>query len=390
MEKHSFPYYESLENFFGEISDPRDSSRTYHDMLDIIGLTIMGLLAGANTWVDIELYGKSCLSWLKEFLPLRNGIPSHDTLGRFFSAVDPASLERSFFEWVKSLGQLSEGLQISIDGKVIRGSHDKQREKKPIHMVSAWVNGLQLSLAQLKVSDKSNEVDAIQKLLELLDVKQQIVSIDAMGTQKSIATKIVDKGGDYILALKQNHPTLYQEVQSTFRHLKGTSPSYVRSYEQWDKAHGRIEHRQCWLLDLTAPDFDWIDRQDLAAWPELRTLVMVEATTEAAGQRQTTQRYYLSSLPASRGAEVFNKYIRHHWTIENCLHWVLDVHFKEDQSRVRTGHADQNLAILRRLALNILRADSSSKTSLRGRRKKAGWDPNYLLELLQKFASHPT
>lgn len=390
MKETVSPFHATLQSVFGDIPDPRTSGKTQHDMLGIIGLTIAGLLAGANTWVDIEMYGKSCESWLKDLLPLENGIPSHDTLGRFWGHVDGASLEKSFMEWVQSLSQLSQGLQISIDGKVVRRSHDKFGKKKALHVVSAWVNELQITVAQAIVSDKSNEIEGIEKVLDLLTLKDKVVTLDAMGAQKSIANQIREKDGHYILALKENHPALYEEVRSTFKHLKDSELSYVQKCEQWDKGHGRIEHRQCWILDLTHPDFDWIAHEDLAEWPDLHTLIMVEATRQVDGQEQTSCRYYLSSIEAERGAEAFQQYIRQHWGIENSVHWVLDVHFDEDQSRVRTGHAAQNLALLRKLVINILRSDTSSKASLKGRRKKAGWDPNYLLELLHLFASRLT
>ena len=390
MKTQHSPFHHFLKEIFGKITDPRNGTRKYHEMLDIIGLTIIATLAGADTWVDIELYGKSNEKWLKELLPLENGIPSHDTLGRFFSLVDPKELEKCFHEWVVSLGLLSKGLQVSIDGKTIRGSHDKAKGKKPIHMVSAWVNELQLTLAQVKVAHKSNEISAIEQLLDLLDVQGQVVTIDAIGTQKSIAKKIEQKDGHYILTLKENHPNLYGEVQSAFAHLQHSDAPYVYRDEQWDKGHGRIEHRQCHVLDVTHESFDWIEPQDLHSWAALRSLIMIEATREMNGQKQTCRRYYLSSLPAASGAALFNKYIRSHWGIENALHWVLDVHFREDDSRVRAHRADQNLAMLRRLAVNVLRIDTGSKVSLRGRRKKAGWDPNYLIYLLNLFAVQHT
>ena len=385
-ENHSSAFYQSIEAIFGKVTDRRNGTRQYYNLLDIIGLTIVGVLAGANTWTEIELYGKSNEEWLKELLPLENGIPSHDTLGRVFSMLDPDELEICFREWTVSLGLLCEGLQVSIDGKAIRGSHDKGKGKKPIHMVSAWVNDLKLSMAQVKVADKSNEISAIEQLLDLLELKNQVVTIDAMGAQKSIAEKIEQKGGHYILALKENHSTLYEEVRSTFAHLQHSDAPYVDRHEQWDKGHGRIEQRVCYVLDVTHENFDWIEPQDLQSWAALRSVIMIQATREVDGQKQTSCRYYLSSLPASTGAEQFNKYIRSHWGIENSLHWVLDVHFREDDSRVRKERADQNLAMIRRLVINVLRLDKDSKASLRGRRKKAGWDPNYLIYLLNLFA----
>jgi len=385
MKESLSPFHETLQLLFSEIEDPRDPTKTYHDMMGIIGLTITGLLSGADTWVDIELYGKSCESWLREILPLENGIPSHDTLGRFWSLVDAQSLESCFAKWMMSLKDLSEGVHISIDGKVARNSHDKREKKKALHVIHAWVNDLKMSVAQTKVADKSNEIEGMERLLDLLVLENHVVSIDAMGAQKSIAGKIRRKGGHYVLALKENHPELFEETSSVFRFLKDSELSCVQRCEQWDKGHGRIEHRQCWIVDLTAPDFDWILPQDLAAWPDLQTLVMVQSRRIVDEQEETSVRFYLSSLEARLGPEAFQKYIRDHWGIENSVHWVLDVHFKEDQSRVRQDYAAQNLSLLRKLVLNVLRSDKTTRASLRGRRKKAGWDPNYMLELVQMF-----
>lgn len=371
-----------MEVHFSEVEDPRIDRKKRHELLDIIGLSIMATICGADTWVGIEEFGKAKQDWLAQYLSLPNGIPSHDTLGRVFSVLDSEQLEEGFVSWTQAICQLTQGEVVAIDGKTLRHSYDRAADKAAIHMVSAWACSNQLSLGQVKVDDKSNEITAIPKLLEVLDLGGCIVTIDAMGTQKEIAQLIREQEGDYVLALKANHEQLYEEVVATFGHLKDTRFTEVN--QQWDKAHGRIESRRCYVLDLNAPDFDWILSDDLVAWKDLNTLLMIEARRWTNGKEESQKRYYLSSLKAQVSPKVFNDIVRTHWHIENSCHWILDVVFKEDQSRVRKGFADQNLSILRRLALNLLKKEKSTKVGIQNKRLKAAWNHRYLIKVLSQ------
>lgn len=370
-----------LEEHFGQLEDPRLDRRKAHSLLDIIGLTIVGVLCGADNWVAIETFGKAKLDFLSRYLGFANGIPSHDTLGRLFSILDAEALGKCFSSWIKTISALTQGEVVAIDGKCLRGSHDHYTGKSAIYMVNAWASANQLCLGQVKVDDKSNEITAIPKLLEMLELSGCIVTIDAMGTQKEIAQHIRQAKADYVLALKQNHAELYEEVQATFNHLLDTR--YSTSDEQWDKGHGRIESRKCYALDLKAPDFDWILSEDLEQWPDLNSLIMIQAVRRKGNKIERQTRYYLSSLQLSNTtAQEMNQIVRSHWGVENQLHWTLDVAFREDHSRVRTGFADQNLAVIRRLALNLLKLDTKSKLGIQNKRLRAAWDEQYLIRIL--------
>ena len=372
-----------LEEHFGFIEDPRLDRHKDHLLLDIIGLTIIGTLSGADNWVAIEEFGKAKEEFLRELLLLPNGIPSHDTLGRVFSILSAKELEAGFANWIGAISELSQGQVIAIDGKRLRGSYDKGSNKAAIHMVSAWATANQISLGQLKVDDKSNEITAIPELLQMLDIAGCIITIDAMGTQKEIAQQIRAQQADYVLSLKANHGELYEEVKATFDHLVDTR--FCDQDQQWDKGHGRIESRKCYVLDLQAPDFDWILSDDLEQWQDISSLIMIQATRIEAGQVHTQSRYYISSLSAqNKDAQAFNHIVRTHWAIENQLHWTLDVVFKEDASRVRTGHADQNLSVIRRMALNLLKQDKSLKVGIQNKRMRAAWDNQYLVKILRQ------
>lgn len=370
-----------LEEHFGFIEDPRLDRHKEHSLLDIIGLTIIGTLSGADNWVAIEEFGKAKADFLQGLLLLPNGIPSHDTLGRVFSILSAEELEKGFASWISSISQATQGQVVAIDGKRLRGSYDKGSNKAAIHMVSAWATVNQISLGQLKVDDKSNEITAIPELLRMLEIAGCIITIDAMGTQKEIAQQIRAHQADYVLALKSNQGELYEEVKATFEHLINTR--FCQQDQQWDKGHGRIESRKCYVLDLQAPDFDWILSEDLEQWKDIASLVMIQATRWQGDQQQTQNRYYISSLSAqSKDAQTFNHIIRTHWAIENQLHWTLDVVFKEDASRVRTGYADQNLSVIRRMALNLLKRDKSLKVGIQNKRMRAAWDNQYLIKIL--------
>lgn len=360
---------------FEEIEDPRQLWKVWHPLKEILLLTLCGVISGFTEFSDIELYGKERLAFLRQFLPFKAGIPSHDTLERFFRRLNPAAFQQCFVTWTSSLQQEIREI-IAIDGKTLKGSFDA--DQPAIHMVSAWAEKNRLVLAQQKVEGKSNEITAIPKLLELLALKGAIVTIDAMGCQKGIAKQIVEQGGDYVLALKSNHPALYEDVRTFFEEQGKTSFRHSRAdtCAALDKGHGRIEKR-CYV---STSDVAWLQERH-PEWQNLQSIIMVNSTRTLTGKQPTTEtRYYISSLPqdAKQAAEA----IQSHWGIENKLHWVLDVVFHDDASRVRKDHAPQNLHVMKQAALNLIRK-VPSKRSLRAQRIQAGLNSDYLLKILQ-------
>lgn len=358
-----FEYFESL-------PDPRIDRTKLHKLSDILFITIAAVLSGCDDWNDIELYGETKQEWLRQYLELPHGIPSHDTFNRVFAALDTSALQECFFNWVQSIAGLTKGDVVSIDGKRLCGS-GQNGSKAMIHMVSAWSEANALVLAQVKVEDKSNEITAIPSLLEVLALKECIVTIDAMGCQKHIASAIVKKEADYILAVKGNQASLLEDIKEAFAQSQPKSEAV-----QLNVDHGRIEKRTCRTIAAT----EWICKA--AQWEGLQTLIEITAqrTNKSSGETHTEVRYYISSLAAE--ASSFNKAIRSHWGIENNLHWTLDVVFSEDQSLKRAGHAAENFALITRIALNLLKRDTSTKASMKNKRHKAGWDNNYLIHLL--------
>lgn len=357
--------------YFSGIQDPRVDRTKDHLLEDIIFIAISSVICGAETWNDMEDFGKAKIDWLKTFLKLPGGIPTHDTFNRVFSALEPSEFERSFIDWTRSVARLTEGEVVSIDGKTIRGSRDKGN-KSVVHMVSAWASANNLVLGQRKINDKSNEITAIPALLEVLVLKGCIVTIDAMGCQKEIASAIVSKEADYILALKGNQGSLLRQVEDSFRFIPAINMS-----EETDFGHGRIEKRQCSVID----NLSMIEQKD--QWTSLHSLVKIESERliKSTGQIEKEVRYYISSLKAD--APLLNRSIRFHWGIENSLHWILDVGFNEDHSRKRAGYAAQNYSVINRIALNLLKNEISTKRGIKGKRLKAGWDNQYLLEVLK-------
>ena len=366
----------SLLTHFESLDDPRTAYLVEHPLLDIVALTICAVICGAETWEEIEAYGHSKVTWLNTFLRLPNGIPSHDTIARVFALLEPTQLQECFVSWVKSIAELSLGEVISIDGKSARHSYDKGAGKGAIHMVSAWASENQLVLGQVKVADKSNEITAIPKLLTLLDVSGCIVTIDAMGTQTEIAKQIIDQGADYVLSLKGNQGSLHDDVEQLFEWARKTDFKDIdhEAHQTIDKGHGRIEVRRYWLLDK-------VEHLETAErWKGLQRVGMIESERRIDGQPPTIQRrYYLTSLDG--GIERFAYASRGHWGVENKLHWSLDVVFHEDDSRIRTGHAPENMTVIRKIALNLL-ANESSKGSKKAKRLKAGWDNDFLIRVL--------
>lgn len=368
-----------LTDRFASLKDPRTGRAKRHNLMDVIVIAICAVICGADSWVDVEMFGKSKKDWLSRMLALPNGIPSHDTFGRVFARIDPVQFEACFTEWVQAVNEVIEGQIVAIDGKTLRRSYDRRGDKTAIHMVSAWASANRLVLGQIRVDDHSNEITAIPELLSTLDVSGCTVTIDAMGCQKEIATTITDQGADYVLALKQNQPQLYDDVTEMFDHAQGSEFSNLDHHfsETIEKGHGRIEKRRCWAV--SDPDhLGYVN--DRNQWAGLKSLAMVESERTENGKTSTQTRYYISSLP--NDARRLLSSARTHWGIENSVHWVLDVAFDEDASRVRQGNAAENLSVLRRMALNMLKQESTSQGGVAAKRKRAGWDQDYLLLVL--------
>ena len=366
-----------LLDHFADLPDPRVARTRAHKLIDIIAIAICAILCGAEGWTEVAQFGQEKSKWLKRFLELPNGIPSHDTFGRVFARLCPKAFEAAFANWVAAIAEPLQGQVVAIDGKTVRRSHDRRAGKAAIHLVSAWADAQRLVLGQVSTDAKSNEITAIPELLALLDLHGCIVTIDAMGCQKAIAADIVERGADYVLALKGNHDHLHHDVGHAFNYLRRTdfkdSPSSY--FETVDKDHGRIEVRRHWTIPLPP----WMARE-YGTWTGLQSLGLVESERHQGTQTTVETRCYLCSLTSD--AQRFAHAVRSHWGVENPLHWVLDVAYREDESRVRSGHAAGNLSRLRRLTLNLLRRDTSTKAGIRAKRLKAAWSESYLTKLL--------
>lgn len=357
-------------DFFEPINDNRRASgNKQHELLDIVAISISAVICGAETWEEIEGYGKAKQKWLSTFLSLPNGIPSHDTFNRVISSLDPDEFENCFRNWISSIIE-STGSIISIDGKTIRGA--KVNGKSPIHMVSAW-SSKNLVLGQVKVDEKSNEITAIPELLEALAIEGSTITIDAMGCQKEVAKKIIDNGADYVLAVKGNQSELFEQIKDEFLFSKATI-----SHENLDFGHGRIETRKCSIL--TTKDFDHVTVHD--EWKGLKSIVKIESTRDFKNKDivEHATKYYIASLIKSP-KEILH-IIRSHWGVENKLHWSLDVSFNEDYNRKRAINASQNFSLINKIALSLLKNDKTKKFGIKSKRKTAGWDEDYLLTIL--------
>lgn len=381
MEKH--PVLELVEQHFGSLRDFRDRRGLRHELQEIIVISILAIICNADEFTEIEEFGKSKEAFLREILTLKNGIPSHDTFGRVFSLLPPDEFRACFIAWVQSLCNINGDI-VNIDGKALRRSFDTEKDKAMIYMVSAWANANNMVLGQVKVENKSNEITAIPKLLKRLDLTGSLVTIDAMGTQKEIANGIIEAKADYLLALKGNQGNLKDEVKQAFDKFDAKKVATIDKNIQVD--HGRIEERICYAVLAK----DYVPSNELVKWRALKTIVKIEAYVtykngKKKGHREYQERYYITSLLPE--AAKINHGVQSHWGIETKLHWVLDVAFREDESspdsyRERKGHADENFAIARHIAVNKLKNEHSCKRGIKAKRKKAGWNNEYLIKVL--------
>ena len=368
---------ERLAGHFEALRDPRCGGKIEHRLVDILVIAVCAVIACAESWDDIALYGRSKLAWLRTFLALPNGIPARDTFRRVFMPIDPDAFEAGFATWVGSLVGDFEREVVAIDGKTLRRSFDRGRDRSPLHVVSAWASAQGLVLGQRCVGDESNEITAVPELLDRLALRNSIVTLDAMGCQTAIAERILERGGDYLLTLKANHPTAHAAVAEHFdQHCFRRGAAGRADCDAFDDGHGRLVRRRVFASTAAA------ELEALSAWPGLHTVLAVEAIRRANGTPRVEAeiRYFLSSCRDDPA--VLARAIRTHWDIENALHWVLDVTFREDDSRVRDRTAARNLAILRRIALNLVGRDRSSRASIRAKRKRAAWNDSYMLQLL--------
>jgi predicted transposase YbfD/YdcC len=375
----------ALTTHFAQLPDPRVERTKRHPLLSVITIALCAVIAGADSWDSIAAFGELRAGWFAQFLDLPHGIPTHDTFNRVFAALDPTAFRAAFAAWMEAITGVLPAQVIALDGKTLRGSQDQRLGKQAIHLVSAWATANQLVLAQVKVDDKANEITALPQLLQQLALRGCIVTIDAMGCQRAIATQIVAQQADYVLALKDNQPTLAADVRECFVHVDAAAATAappgggVDHATATDKGHGRLEVRRHTVLSEPAV-LAWL--QAVHQWPGLAAVGRVEAARRMGAAVSHETRYYLLSrvLPAA----AFGAAVRSHWAIENRVHWVLDMTFGEDRSRVRTKHAAENLAVLRHLALNLLRRTPTARpVSLKAKRLAAGWDTGYLLEILQ-------
>ena len=364
-----------IEEIFSAADDWRVERCKRHQLVDILFLSLCGMISGADGFSELEEFGKERLEWLRQYVPLKHGIPSHDTIRRIFMQMDPEIFAQCFHRWMSEMVVLSEGQVISLDGKQLRGMKDVGSGRYGFYLVGAWAHENGLCLAQEKVDEKSNEITALPQVLSLLDIKDQIVTIDAMGTQRAIAEQIIEQGGAYILAVKENQGRLYEEIVEFFEEEAKSDFLFVETQkdQSWDKGHGRIEQRICHVA------YDVETLSSYNKWRGLQAIIQIQASRWIHDKMEQKTRYYIASYRGT--AKQLNMAIRSHWGIENSLHWILDVVFHEDQSRIRTDHAPQNMALLRKMALNMIKANKG-KFSVKTARLKAAWNPKVLQQLV--------
>lgn len=366
-----------IETHFGNLRDPRALHSILHKLIDILVITICAVISGADDFVAIAEYGKEKQEWLKTFLELANGIPSVDTFERLFARVKPEELQKSFINWMEAVHECTDGELINIDGKTLRGAKEAGNSRSLIHMVSVWSASQHLVLGQKKVGEKSNEITAIPALLKMLAIRGSVVSIDAMGCQTEIANTIIEQGADYVLALKGNQGNLHDDVRELFKSASEQNFKNIEHqfHETVEKGHGRIETRRYWTMGNT----EYLIGAE--KWQDLKSIGMVESERIINGSISTEQRYYLLSFETD--VLRFSKSVRNHWSIENQLHWILDVGFDEDVSQACRGYTAENLAVIRHIGLNLLSRDKKSKVGVKTKRLKAGWNNNYLKAILE-------
>jgi len=370
---------------FETLEDPRlDNHNLRHELTDILVITILGTICGADGWTELYEFALAKEDWLKTFLSLPNGIPSHDTFGRVFSLINPDKFEACFYAWIDSLDIDTNKEIIAIDGKSLRGSANKRKNHKLLHLVSAWAVNNRILLGQVKTSEKSNEIEAIPRLLNMLDIKNSIVTIDAMGCQKEIALQIIEQGADYVLALKENQPSLHQDIKSIFALGEYRQFKKMLNKRKVEKIHdhGRVETRRYTLISARDPLLFQL------RWPGMKSIGMVEVKRTTNNEVEHSKRFFITSL--DEDIDGFMSAVRKHWSIEINLHWSLDVSFKEDLNRARIGHSAQNLATVRRIALNLLTQEKTHKRGMACKRKTAGWNHKYLMEVLNMGKTHKT
>lgn len=362
---------------FETLEDPRrDNHNLLHNLTDIFVITILGTICGADSWAEIYEFAVAKHDWLKTFLSLPNGIPSHDTFGRVFSLINPDKFEACFYAWIDSLDIDTNKEIIAIDGKSLRGSANKRKNHKLLHLVSAWAVNNRILLGQVKTSEKSNEIEAIPRLLNMLDIRNSIVTIDTMGCQKEIALQIIEQGADYVLALKENQPSLHQDIKSIFALGEYRQFKKMLNKRKVEKVHdhGRVETRRYTLISARDPMLFQL------RWPGMKSIGMVEVKRTTNNEVEHSKRFFITSL--DEDIDGFMSAVRKHWSIEINLHWSLVVSFKEDLNRARAGHSAQNLATVRRIALNLLTQEKTHKRGIACKRKTAGWNHKYLMDVL--------
>jgi len=369
----------ALHDSFVRITDPRSQKSQLHSFATVLTIAVCATISGADSWVAIEGWAKAKAEWLSTFLDLKNGVPSHDTFGRLFAAMDPEEFQRAFISWTESIAESLDGCVVAIDGKTLRRSFDRANGRSAIHMVNAWVTSQGLSLGQIKTEEKSNEITAVPALIRLLKLKGAIVTLDAMGCQKKITQAICEQEADYIIAVKNNQRTLHQEITSWFSRFPEFSSvdETVMTASTTERSRNRTEIRCIWLSPIPS-DFPLTSE-----WAGLQSIARVESARDIDGKTSVFSRYYISSLPAKEPQKVLQN-IREHWGVENSLHWVLDMSFREDESRIRIDNAAENMARLRQIAINLVKNEPTRKVGVQTSRMRAGWDHDYLLTILKQ------